>query len=210
MRTLQRIMTGQDLHARLLSLPFEALLALYAETQQSQPDATGTLARALRDQARAGKVSTDAIPVLVYLLVDAPNAEALSQLAKALASFGRQAALAEPHLVERLRTFTVISDPTFWAFDGALHALGYLGGDLTHGLLDELAARSPSPVLRARGTYRGTMAESDRQARFEVSLADVRTRLDGPEVRWADKQTQLAAVEEQPAGRMAPWMTRGG
>jgi hypothetical protein len=200
-----------DVRNKVAALPWDAVLALYAEMLRAQPDATGMLARVLRDKARAGEVPVEAVPVLTVCLVDAPNPEALSQLAKALAAFGRDARVAAAPLRDRMVSLAVGSDEAFWALDGCIHALSYLGGPAALSGVDALEARGAGQV-RARGVYKGALAAQERESLMADSLREARARLALPDPgpRWMAKSTSREAVESAPARKTAPWMTRGG
>jgi hypothetical protein len=194
---------------RCAALPWQECLQLYAEMLTEAPDATPILARALREKARAGDMPGQVIPVLVCCLVDTHNPHALSQLAKTLAAFGHQAAMAAPYLVDKIRSVNVTTDETFWALDGALHAASFLGGNEVRALLDDMKTQEVSPVLRAKGLYVGTIPEAERQQIFTETLEIARARTaNGKGLGWRGKKTERVAKEGKVMKKTTPWMTR--
>ncbi len=210
-RTSPFVAEAPDLVARCRDLPAEALCALFVEGLQKKHDATCEVAaRALRDKARAGALDDDTWPVLVACLVDAPTLRSALHVAKALAAFGRRAGPAAPYLIERIRAVLVTDDESFWALDGMLHALSYVGDGRNVTFTNELAAQTPSVVMVSRSVYRGALGDDDREAMFYDTLEDVADRLESDDPgTWRTKTTRLAAAGDDDAGGgLKPWMTR--
>lgn len=200
---------GLALVARCTALPPNDLIALYGELLSEDPHATTIPALALRDVARKGGLDDDMVPLLVALLVDAPNLATFTHLAKALAAFGRDAEMASPYLVDKLRSLQVTNDRRFWVLDSGLHALSYTGGDAAKAFVDEIESEDPSRVLRSKSVYQGDLDDEARAALHTETLAAVRARLDEKRPAWREKATTRESVVKSDAPkRTAPWMTR--
>jgi hypothetical protein len=201
-----------DVLQRLIALPAEDLLGLYVELVATDPDASAAVARALREQARTGRLDADQdelVPVLACCLVDAPGPRSVFHLAKALAAFGREAGMAAPYLVDHLEDLRVVDDESFWIFEGCLYALGYLGGERARAFVDKVAAEEPPRVVKAGAVYRGELEGVVRRARFAQAVVDVRALLDSDPQPWRARQGDLARAATTPKKtKTAPWMTR--
>jgi hypothetical protein len=203
---------GGDAEERILrsclDLEWRALLHLYSEIQREAPDRTALPALALREKARGDALPEATIPLLIACLVDAEPTETVANLAKALAAFGRRAEAAAPYIVERLRSLPVTDDAAFWAYDGCLHALGYVSGPSELPFLDQLAGLSRPPVC-PRGVYTGDIPEDDRGRLFADTLERVRALLqredDGG---WTGKNTGRAAAPVRGPSKRGFWTVR--
>src|SRR5687768_98010 len=116
---------------------------LYMSWMKCAPERTRYAAMALREQGRLGRLEPAHIDVLAAAVALAPDLLCVGELAKALATFGRRAQTAAPALICQLRGARITLDAEYWAFDGAIWALGYLGGIDAAGFLDKLAAETP-------------------------------------------------------------------
>jgi hypothetical protein len=201
---------GLALVTRCRALEPAALITLYGELANEDPHATVIPALALREKAREGTLDEDMVPLLVALLVDAPNLSTYTHLAKALAAFGRAAEMSSPYLVDRLRMLQITNDRRFWVLDSVLHALSYTGGEAARTFVDELVSEQPARVLRSKSVYAGELDDASRVQIFDETLAAVRARLDdGADLRWREKATtRETVVKEDAPKRTAPWMTR--
>lgn len=195
---------------RCLALEWRPLLALYAELQADSPEHTTIPARALRQKARAGELPEEVIPLLTACLVDAEPPGAIADLAKALAAFGRRAELAVPFLMDKMRYLQILDDESFWAFDGCLHAMGFIGEPQNETLLDELAGIRPAPMSKKPPVYTGEIPVTDRELLFAETLERVRALLaDETSDGWKIKRTDRTAKRVKPKGKQGFWMVRG-
>ena len=201
---------GLALVTRCRALEPPALIALYGELASEDPHATVIPALALREKAREGALDEDFVPLLVALLVDAPNLATFTHLAKALAAFGREAQMASPYLVEKLRGLQITTDRRFWVMDSVLHALSYTGGEAAKAFVDELASEQPPRVMRSKSVYAGELDDEARMKGFEETMSSVRERLeDESGAKWNEKvTTRESVVKKEAPKRTAPWMTR--
>ena len=205
---------GDDTEAGLLRRCVEAdplvNLTLYADFLGTTPDDATLPALALREQARAGRIDPELIPVLAVALVDAPNLAAFSHLAKALAAFGARARMAARLVIDRLRPLQVTTDGDFWALDGGLWVLGHLGGVDARAFVVDLKKERPARVQRSKSVYQGAFDDAERQEVFDASVLGVLALIDaGDAPGWRHKATNLSLVgDAAPAKRLAPWMTR--
>lgn len=186
-------------------------LQLYADFLGSSPHDATLPALALREQARAGLIDDELIPVLAVAITDAPNLSAYLHLAKALAAFGDRAQSAVGLVAERLEGLQVVNDRRFWTLDGALWVLGALGGPVAKGVVAAIAAEDPPRVQRSKSVYRGALSEAERQEIFDDTVAGVLAMIDaGVHPGWTKKATTMsaAAPADETKGRMAPWMIR--
>lgn len=131
-------MTTPPMLEQCQELDWESLCRLFAQLLREAPEHTDLPARVLRDQARAGELPPEAIPVLVTCLMGAEQPTIIVEVAKALAAFGRRAEMGSSLLVEKLKGFIISDDPEFWALDGCLYALGYMGGEVAQAYVEEL------------------------------------------------------------------------
>lgn len=198
--------------ARCVALEVDALLLLYAECARDvreTPGAARIPALALREKARAGGLPVEVAPVLAIALGDADDGQTVRNLAKALAAFGVEARPVAMALVEKLRSLHVTDDDSFWTFDSLLHATAHVGGDDARAAIAELAARSPSPVVRSKGLYRGGLKESERSRLFAETLARVRLLLEEKSpTGWRAKMTEMAVLPIEEQAKLAPWQAR--
>jgi hypothetical protein len=165
----------------------EEAFRLYLDRTHSPEGGTAHVALGLRDKARAGELDgfEGAIPMLEAFLADAPDAETALHLAKALAAFGRAAQSAVPALLEQLAEMRVVDDVTYWAFDGCVWALGYLGGDMARACLDEIAAESPSRAAASRSVYEGALGDEERETKLRAAILGALALCDDPgDPRW--------------------------
>ncbi|MFH1810331.1 MAG: HEAT repeat domain-containing protein [Pseudomonadota bacterium] len=197
------------LHSQCMALSWRDLLWLFGDLLQDAPEHTIIPALALREKARAGELPEEVIPLLVACLIDSEAPGTIDHLAKALAAFGRQAQIATPYLIDKLRTLHVTDDESFWTLDGCLHALGYLGGEGATSFLEELANLQPCPVTRAGAVYQGEIPEQDRRLLFEETLQRVREFVaDDTLEGWRSKRTQRQGQDVETRPKLSPWMTR--
>ncbi len=186
-------------------------LSLYAECLGSFPHDATLPALALRDQARAGLIGDELIPLLAIATVDAPNLAAFLHLAKALAAFGSRARSASPILVERLDGIQVTTDRRFWALDGGLWALAHTGGDVATRFLDKLAGEKPSRVMRSKSVYRGDLTDDERERIHHETLSRCRAQAAQDSAGWTTKLTTLEPHIDDDTTKstaLKPWMTR--
>jgi hypothetical protein len=182
------------LAAQLAGLPADALFALYGDLLGVDAPGCATVARALKDAARAGKLDDDPdtrIALLVFCLVDAPSPAAAFHLAKALAAFGRSAQLAAPYVVDHVLELHVVDDETFWCFDGLLYCLGYLGGPAAYAACEAIAKDAPPRCARPKGIYEGALSLAERAAHHADTLTAVRGLLRADPGPWRAKRTSL-------------------
>jgi hypothetical protein len=185
-------------------------LSLYADLLDSSPFEASLPALALRDQARAGLVGEDLIPILAVAAVDAPTLATFIHLAKALAAFGARARSTAPLVIERLDAIQVTNDRRFWALDSGLWVLAHLGGDAARAWIKSLQAEAVPRALRSKSVYRGGIPDDERAMIFAETLAATwaASAVDSP--GWTQKSTSLvlATDDDKAAPRVAPWMTR--
>lgn len=186
--------------AELKALPVEDVFRLYLSLLQQDRDRAQVAALALREHARGGSMEPRFIPLLDACTYEAPDGASVVHLGKALAAFGREAASAATTLADRVRELHVTSDSDYWILDGALWAVGYLGGAAARTLLDELEAERPARVVRSQSVYQGRMTPDARARRWAETLSGVRKLIDGPDPGvWRDKKTTLKPLKDAPA-----------
>jgi hypothetical protein len=194
----------------------ERAFRTYADLLVQSPGQAQLAALALREKARNGELPDECIPVLDACLKDAPDATCVVHFAKALAAFGRQAQSAAPTLADKIRELHVTDDVGYWILDGALFALGFLGGPHARALLVDLANEQPNRAVRSDSVYDGDLARADRDKRFHECLERVHALIDqkDPGV-WREKKTALVQQEPASPDKQAPrgpskksWMVR--
>lgn len=136
-------------------LDWQSLCKMFAQLLREAPEHTDLPARALRDKGRAGELPAEAIPVLVTCLMGSEHPLVIADLAKALASFGRHGAMGSAILIEKLKGFIISDDPEFWALDGCLYALGYMGGEAALPYIEEQI----EAFTEARAAYESSRPE---------------------------------------------------
>ena len=198
--------------ARCIALEVDALLLLYAECARDvreTPGAARIPALALREKARAGALPVETAPVLAIALGDADDGQTVRNLAKALAAFGQHARPVVGALVAKLRSLHVTDDDSFWTFDSLVHATAHVGGDEARAVIDDLGARSPSPVVRSKGLYRGGLKEPERTRLFTETLVRARALLDDKtSTGWRAKMTEMAVLPIEEQAKLSPWQAR--
>ncbi len=195
-----------------LKQPPEACFILYGDLIDSQPTAAHVPARALREHARAGRMTSEHIGPLLVALSSATDPSCITDLAKALAAFGREAQPAVPFVVEKLMAVNVLDDESFWVFDSLLFVLGFLGGEEAVAAIEAIKAESPPRVLRAKDLFRGEWDAEIREELFNSTIDRV-ARMAKKENfvgGWANKQTDHEVDDKpaEPPPKMSPWMTR--
>lgn len=198
-------MIQPSLLERCRELHWQDLLRLFAKLLREAPDHTVFPARLLRERARTGSLPVEAIPALMACLAGAEQNTVIVELAKTLAAFGTEAEECAPILLEKIDAMIVSDDADFWAFDGCLHALGYLGNQDDLVFLDELESRAP--VIRAGNLYKGSIPEEDRKQLFVVSIETVKQRLlqDDPGT-WRHKVTSFQTEQQEQHKNTPAWM----
>lgn len=196
--------------ARCMALEVHALLVLYADcARDTEPASARFPAIALREKARIGALPVEVVPVLAVCLVDADDPQTVRNLAKALAAFGPRARPVVLALIEKLKAQHVTDDDSFWTFDSLLYALAFVGGDDARAAIAEAASRSPSPVLRSKSLYRGSLKEPQRAELFAQTIGRVADILDAERAEgWRDKQTSMDALPIEKHTKAKPYQTR--
>jgi hypothetical protein len=202
-------MAGSSVAERCRALDWRALLVLYGDLSIDSSLHAGWAALALRDKARAGELPPEAIPILALCLRDAEDAGTIVHLAKTLAAFGRDGAVATGFLIDKLRDLHVVDDATFWSWDGSFFSLGYIGDERAVDFVRELEQMSKPPVVRAGSVYDGDLPAKEREAMFRFACTRVGEMLADPEgATWTSRQTTKPLVEEQPKAKKGFWMVR--
>ncbi len=194
---------------QLVALPIDEVAAAYFETCASDPDRADVAALALREQARAGQLDAHAA-ILVAAVEVAPNLLCVGHIAKALGALGRSAQAGAAPLAAQLRDRPIADDVDYWSFDGAVWALGYLGGPDARQALEELSRETPSRASRSQSVFQGRMPAVDRERLFQKALREA-----GALVAKEDAGTwraRMGQLQEAPAakakGSQKAWMTR--
>ncbi|TNE45780.1 MAG: hypothetical protein EP343_25560 [Deltaproteobacteria bacterium] len=188
-------MSQTTLEEHCQALEWKDLLRLYARLLREAPEHLDLAARTLRNKARSGEVPEDAIPGLSACLMSAENNSVTVELAKALAAFGSKAEAAAPILVHKMQEMHIQDDVDFWAFDGCLHALGYIGSEEDLDALEEFGEKPP--VTRAGDLYKGNMPEEHRLNLFDTSLDIVTERLEAEDAgTWTQRNTDYTSEQE--------------
>ncbi len=200
---------------RCLKQPPEVSFLLYADLIDTQPTAAHVPARVLREHGRAGRLTDDHIGPLLASLSSAPDGQCVMDLAKALATFGREAQAGVPFVVKLLENLNVVDDESFWTFDTLLYVLGYLGGADARTALKKIEEEEPPRPLRAKDLYRGEWEEELSAKLFGDSIARTPRRAAIPDGKfiggWSKKETSAQPPAEEdaaPPQKMSPWMTR--
>ncbi len=208
-RAYVRRMGQPDVLGSCAALPWRALLALYADLATDSPDHATWAAIALRNKARLGELPESVIPILALCLRDAAAPGAVVNLAKALAAFGREASIASPFLIERIRQLHVTDDELFWVLDGCLYALGFIGGKDAPAFLEELGRLPVSPAIRAGRVYQGELTVEDRTEMFKRALEKVGRMLASDPGCWRGRATKLASGSLPPREKRGVLDARG-
>ncbi|MBI4818681.1 MAG: hypothetical protein HY791_20600 [Deltaproteobacteria bacterium] len=158
---------------RLRDQSVEETLATYIDLVAGSPDKADVAALALREQGRLGRLKESHLDMLIKCVELAPNLLCLGHLAKALAAMGRKAMKASDALVQKLGPMVIADDVEYWSFDGAVWALGYLGGAKVSSFLDTLAKEPQLRSVRSP-VYRGVMPRPARQKQFASAIAGAR------------------------------------
>ena len=202
-------MSEARLLAQCESLDWQSLLRVFAQFMRDVPEQLDLPAKAIRNKARAGELPEDVIPLLTTSLMTTKNTTVIVELAKALAAFGRKAQVAAPILADKLRAMVVSDDADFWAFDGSLYAIAYLGGEHADTYLKELEEeqeRMP-PVLRSEDLYQGTIPFEDREGLFYDTLERVRGILESEDPGvWRQRRTDLETTQAAPSKALPAWL----
>ncbi|MBI2374876.1 MAG: hypothetical protein HYV07_12840 [Deltaproteobacteria bacterium] len=151
----------------------EETLGMYVDLVAMSPEKADVAALALREQGRQGRLEAKHVASLAKCVEIAPNLLCLGHLAKALATLGRKATAASDALVEKLAPMVIADDVDYWSFDGAVWALGYLGGAKSEAFLSTLGKE---PQLRSVRSpiYRGSMPKPARQKQFSLAIEGAR------------------------------------
>jgi hypothetical protein len=177
---------------KLAALEVEETMAVYLGLVESDPEKADVAALALREHGRGGRLTHEHVETLANCVLVAPNSLCAGHLAKALAALGREAGAAAGSLVAKMRGLVISTDVEYWSFDGAVWALGYLGGDEASLFLDELEAETPSRAVRSNSIYRGAMPKDARQQCYEKALLGARGLLANPLPGvWRERKTNL-------------------
>lgn len=201
-------MTEDEILQRCMELEWRALIRLYGEIQQDQPELVTIPALALREKARSDELPLEVVPILIACMLDAEPTTAVAHLAKALAAFGRAAVLAAPHIADLVKHMPVTNDAIFWTYDGCLHALGYVGDESYIDLINHLASRHPPPVC-PKGVYDGAIPDDDRKMLFTETLDRVRELLQRKDGEgWKAKRTKRAATKVAGSAKTPYWMVK--
>jgi hypothetical protein len=202
-------------YARLLAAPLDALFQLYADllpgTDPKDAAGLAAVARALKDRARAGELDAERehrVALLVFCMVDAPNPVVAFHLAKALAAFGREAQQAAPYVVDWVLETRVVDDESYWAFDGLLWALAFLGGPAAGAMFDAIRRDAEPRVAKKRGIYDGALSLEERAAHHAQTLKNARLVLLSQDPgRWRERKTELQRTGAAPK-KAANWKLR--
>ncbi|MDP2339366.1 MAG: hypothetical protein Q8O67_00295 [Deltaproteobacteria bacterium] len=161
----------------MVAQPVEETLIAFIDLVDQSPDRADVAALALRDQGRAGRLTTSHLEALIAFLFIAPNSLCVGHLAKALGSMGRAAMPASDALIERMGKMLITDDVEYWSFDGCVWALGYIGGAHVPSTLDAIEAEKPNRAVRSHSIYEGVMPKEARAAALDKALAGARALL---------------------------------
>lgn len=188
-------MAQTSLEEHCQALGWQDLLRLYARLLREAPEHLDLASRSIRNKARAGEFPDESIPAISACLMSAENNSVIVELAKALAAFGSKAEVAAPVLIHKMQEMVISDDADFWAFDGCLHALGYIGSESDLEVIDEFEEKPP--VTRAGDLYKGVMSEEDRINLFDVSIDTVTERLEAEDAgAWTGRVTEMVSEQE--------------
>ena len=193
----------------LRDAPFAHALAVYLElARDGDGGCADTPALALREQARAGRLDQSHTAGLVAALHAAPNLLCVGHLAKAAAAIGRPAQAAAEPLVAHLEQLPITDDVDYWSFDGALWALGFLGGNIANACVHALAAEKPSRAVRSQSIYRGCMPKPRRAELFAIALSNATRLLHIPDPGVWRARFMTIKAPPQPTGPQRPSAAR--
>jgi len=200
-------MSNDRFLSECLSLDWRALFQLFANLLREDTKQLDLPARALREKARAGEMPEEAIPTLSACLMAAEDHQVIADLAKALAAFGRAANVAAPVLQEKIQEMMILDDVSFWAFDGCMHAMGYIGSSEQKEFIDDIFEKVP--VIKSGDLYRGQISQRDRGDLFCESIERVRELMaaEDPGV-WRKKRTSWTASQGEEKKKLSAWMIR--
>lgn len=198
-------MSRKELDETLDGLDWQELLAVSSKLLAEESPFLSIPLRKLRDKARQGEVPTEALPVMVTCLMGTDDPQAIAELAKGLAAFGRAANIGAAVLAIKLEHMTVLDDADFWAFDGALNALGYIAvtpSDV-EPILRKLCERLP--IIKAGVLYQGTLEKEEREQHFLMTIARIQDMLAAQESSvWREKKTDLSPKDVGKSDTSAP------
>jgi hypothetical protein len=192
---------------RLLALPLDDLFELYFVAATTMPDKADVPALALRQRGRAGELNDRHVELLKAALEASPNLLCAGHLAKAAAAIGRPAQPAAPALCACLQDAVISNDADYWSFDGAVCALGYLGGADARTMIDALATEEPSRAVRSDSIYQGDMPKAARASAFSSVLQRARAlwEQDAPGC-WTTQHMKPRGGVAVAATKRKPWM----
>lgn len=187
-------------------LDWQGVCHLYAKLVKEAPKHLDIPARALRNKARAGALPVEAIPAVMACITATEDPVVIGDLAKTCAALGRQAGMASTVLLQKMNDFIINDDAEFWAYDGCLHALGHLGGDLEEIEAYLKAVEEEPPILRTGSLYRGEMEAGVRAQLFVDTLKRIREMLSQEDLPgWTGPRSELS-TEQEPTKKLSPWM----